>query len=177
MKTSTRQGRRAALAKIHIAKKQLNLDEDTYRAMLQEVAGVDSAADLDQRGLGKVLDRLADRGAKFTSRGRTSEKSTPHQPKRRLLWKIYQLLGDRPVKYAVGILKHMGGPDALEWATPIQLHKVVAALEYDRKRKARRAAGQKGSVDLGLLLDAVLALIFMMLALAGWTVLLFCLEG
>ena len=110
MKISTRQGRRAALAKIHIAKKQLNLDEDTYRAMLQEVAGVDSAADLDQRGLGKVLDRLADRGAKFTSRGRTSEKSTPHQPKRRLLWKIYQLLGDRPVKYAVGILKHMGGP-------------------------------------------------------------------
>ena len=34
------------LAKIHIAKKQLGLDDDSYRAMLQMVAGVNSAAHL-----------------------------------------------------------------------------------------------------------------------------------
>ena len=132
--------RRFALAKIHIAKKQLAMEDETYRAMLQEVAGVDSAADLDMRGLGKVLDHLADRGAKFRGRGRRSKIASAPREKRRLLWKIYQLLGDRPVKYAVSILRNQGGPDALEWATPTQLHKVVAAFEYDRMRKAKRAA-------------------------------------
>ena len=141
MKKSAQQSRRrAALAKIHIAKKQLAMEDETYRAMLQEVAGVDSAADLDLRGLGKVLDHLAKRGAKFFRGGRRSKISSAPREKRRLLWKIYQLLGDRPQKYAVAILRNQGGPDALEWATPTQLHRVVAALEYDRMRKAKRAA-------------------------------------
>ena len=138
-KAAQRSRRRAALAKIHIAKKQLAMEDETYRAMLQEVAGVDSAADLDMRGLGKVLDHLTERGAKFYRRGRQSKISSAPREKRRLLWKIYQLLGDRPQKYAVAILRNQGGPDALEWATPTQLHKVVAALEYDRMRKAKRA--------------------------------------
>ena len=178
MKTSTQQSRRrAALAKIHIAKKQLGLEEETYRAMLQEVAGVDSAADLDMRGLGEVLDHLADRGAKFASRGRKSGSFTPHRSKRRLLWKIYQLLGDRPQKYAAAILRNQGGPDALEWATPTQLHKVVAALEYDRKRKARRVAAQRGSVDLNLLIDGALTLILGVAAVAAWCIILLALDG
>ena len=139
-KATSRSRRRAALAKIHIAKKQLAMEDETYRAMLQEVAGGDSAADLDLRGLGKVLDHLAERGAKFYRRSRQSKVSSAPREKRRLLWKIYQLLGDRPQKYAVAILRNQGGPDALEWATPTQLHKVVAALEYDRMRKAKRAA-------------------------------------
>ena len=178
MKTSSRASRRrAALAAIHIAKKQLGLEDETYRAMLQEVAGVDSAADLDMRGLGKVLDHLADRGAKFRSRGRGAKTSSAPPEKRRLLWKIYQLLDDRPVKYAVSILRNQGGPDALEWATPTQLHKVVAALEYDRKRKAKRAAAQRGAVDLDLLIDGALTLILGVAALAAWTVILLILEA
>ena len=178
VKKSTQQSRRrAALAKIHIAKKQLQLDEETYRAMLWEVAEVDSAADLDLRGLDKVLDHLADRGAKFTDHGRQPGKITPHRSKRRLLWKIYQLLGDRSPKYAAAILRNQGGPDALEWATPAQLHKVVAALEYDRKRKAKRAAAQRGSVDLGLLIDGALTLILGVAAVAAWCIILLALEG
>ena len=40
MTISTQQSRRrSALAAIHIAKKKLGLEEETYRAMLQEVAG------------------------------------------------------------------------------------------------------------------------------------------
>ena len=178
VKKSTQQSRRrAALAKIHIAKKQLQLDEETYRAMLWEVAEVDSAADLDLRGLDKVLDHLADRGAKFTDHGRQPGKITPHRSKRRLLWKIYQLLGDRSPKYAAAILRNQGGPDALEWATPTQLHKVVAALEYDRKRKAKRAAAQRGAVDLDLLIDGVLTFILGVVALAAWYIVMIALEG
>ena len=46
---------RANLAKIHIARKQLGMDEDTYRAMLQSVGGVQSSKDLDDAGATKVL--------------------------------------------------------------------------------------------------------------------------
>ena len=177
MNISQRSRRRSALAKIHIAKKQLAMEDETYRTMLQEVAGVDSAADLDMRGLGKVLDHLADRGAKFRGRGRRSKISSAPREKRRLLWKIYQLLGDRPQKYAVAILRNQGGPDALEWATPTQLHKVVAALEYDRMRKAKRAAAERGAVDLDLLIDGALTLLLGVTALAAWFLILLVLEA
>ncbi|NTJ42574.1 regulatory protein GemA [Agrobacterium larrymoorei] len=38
------------IALLHVAKKQLGLDEDTYRAILVKVTGYDSAADLHQPG-------------------------------------------------------------------------------------------------------------------------------
>ena len=178
MKKSTQQSRRrAALAAIHIAKKQLAMEDGAYRAMLQEVAGVDSARDLNGRGLNQVLDHLADRGAKFRGRGRRAKTSSAPPEKRRLLWKVYQLLGDRTVQYAVAILRNQGGPDALEWATPTQLHKLVAALEYDRQRKAKRAAAQRGSVDLDLLVDGALTLVLGAAALAAWCIILLALEG
>jgi len=42
--------RRAQLAKIHIAKKELGLDDETYRSMLWTIARVRSASDLDSHG-------------------------------------------------------------------------------------------------------------------------------
>ena len=40
------ENRRAELAKIHVAKKQLAMDDETYRAMLMSQFGVESARDL-----------------------------------------------------------------------------------------------------------------------------------
>ena len=40
------ENRRAELAKIHVAKKQLAMDEETYRTMLMSQFGVESARDL-----------------------------------------------------------------------------------------------------------------------------------
>ena len=125
--------RRRELAAIHIRKKERGLDDDAYRDMLREVAGVESARDLDAAGRQKVLAHLAPR---------------PDAPARRwgkrsadpMVRKIYALLGDRPASYAVGIARRMFGPqapDAIEWATGEQMRKVIQALEYDRRRKAR----------------------------------------
>jgi len=47
--------RRAELGKIHIAKKELGLDDDTYRDILWAVCRVRSAADLDSQGRFKLL--------------------------------------------------------------------------------------------------------------------------
>lgn len=128
--------RRAELARIHIGRKTLGLDEDAYRDLLRDTAGVESAADLDQRGRSRVLDRLRADGA-F---GRRSPATGPERAP--LIRKIHALLGDRPVAYAEAILRRQMGeaaPDRLEWARPEDLRKVVAALNYDRMRKASRA--------------------------------------
>jgi hypothetical protein len=44
-----------SLAAIHVAKKQLGLEDDDYRAILARVTGKSSARDLDEAGRGKVL--------------------------------------------------------------------------------------------------------------------------
>src|SRR5436190_2088110 len=46
---------RATTAAIHVGKKQLVLDDDTYRAMLHSVAGVTSSTQLDEAGADRVL--------------------------------------------------------------------------------------------------------------------------
>ncbi len=51
--------RRKCLAKIHIAKKELGLSDGEYRDLIADtVSGKGSAADLDDRQLQQLLDRL-----------------------------------------------------------------------------------------------------------------------
>ncbi|MDY6979178.1 MAG: regulatory protein GemA [Pseudomonadota bacterium] len=67
------------LAKIHIAKKDLAMEEDTYRQIIREVGGArsGSSADLDLAGRSKVLKHFADLGWK--PRRRRSNTSHPDQ--------------------------------------------------------------------------------------------------
>ncbi len=61
------------LATIHIAKKQLGLDDETYRDMLWTVARVRSSAALDFAGRKNVLDHLKARGFKSAPGKRAHE--------------------------------------------------------------------------------------------------------
>lgn len=64
-------GRKAAglpahkLALIHVAKRQLGMDDDDYRAVLHRVAGVESARGLTDAGFRQVMEVFA--GLGFTS--------------------------------------------------------------------------------------------------------------
>lgn len=49
---------RSQLGLIHLAKKQLGMDDEAYRLMLESVAGVSSARDLDTEGMEKVMIHL-----------------------------------------------------------------------------------------------------------------------
>lgn len=134
--------RRAELAKIHIGRKQLDLDEESYRGLLERVTGQRSSADLDASGRGRVIEEMHRLGCEFRGRRRRRKRIRVSSDRRGLLGKIYAELGDRPVNYARAILRRQcgeGAPDRLEWATPEQLRKVVAALAIDRRRRARRA--------------------------------------
>lgn len=138
--------RRAMLAKIHLAKKDLGLDEDTYRLMLREIGAVDSAADLDMVGLARVLDHMHRPG--LQSPGSPSRKTPSRYPGRpnppadrvAMIGKIEALLADakQPWAYADAIAKRMCAVDKVAWATPEQLRKVISALVYNARRHGRR---------------------------------------
>ncbi|ASJ24134.1 gp16 family protein [Laribacter hongkongensis] len=127
---------RATLAKIHIAKKDLGMDDDTYRAMLTAVAGVSSSRDLDDKAAAKVLRHLRRCGWKPAFGQR------PHAARSReaLLGKVEALLADggKHWNYAHGMARKMFGIDQVHWLDDEQLHKLVAALTYHAKRQEVR---------------------------------------
>lgn len=134
--------RRRDMASIHIAKKQLGMDDETYRGMLWAVARVRSAADLDYTGLQRVLEHLRRSGFKAAS-GRTPDPEwawvdTASEDRRPLLRKLIMLLrsAGRGRSYAEGIAEKMFHVDKLNFCSPDQLHKLVAALELDRRRRS-----------------------------------------
>ena len=129
--------RKALLAKVHIAKKELGLSDEIYRAVLEEKYGVRSAKEL------KIFE-LIDLCRHFEKLGWKSKppKGKPRACKEReaLLKKVFVLcynLGVPVPEYATGIAKKMFGVDYIGWCNPNQLHKIVAALMYQLKRKRR----------------------------------------
>lgn len=133
--------RRKDLAMIHIARKQLNFDDAKYRGMLIELAGVDSAADLDQAGRDRVLAYLRGRGFKPAHRSAKASgmQFKPAEDRAPYLAKIGNLLSDLglPWSYVDGMAKKMFGVNFVRWLKPGQLQKVMVALIYYQKRKEK----------------------------------------
>lgn len=137
------------LAQIHIAAKQLGMDEATYRDMLWGVARVRSAKDLDHAGRERVLEHLRRCGFKPAP----PRKPTPGRPRNMdhptrgpMLRKVEALLlsAGRPWAYANGMVQHMFGVDDVSFCHEGQLHALVSALEVDKRRRAGRAAPADG---------------------------------
>lgn len=134
--------RQRELGKIHLLAKKAGLDDDAYRLMLREVAGVSSSKDLNPLGRGKVLDHLSRiTGTVDPNAGRPNNLA-----ERPLLRKIGALLADsgRPWAYVTAkgkkgtsMVQRLAGVDALEFATDEGLYKIVQALEVDKRRRER----------------------------------------
>ncbi|HAV4522537.1 TPA: regulatory protein GemA [Acinetobacter baumannii] len=125
--------RNQRLAAIHMGKTKLGLDDDTYRDMLEQIAGKRSAKDLNDDELVKVLQHLESLG--FTKR-EFGKKPKVKLSKEALLSKIEALLTESNLhwNYAVGIAKRMFQKEALEFCTENELWRIVASLEYRKKR-------------------------------------------
>lgn len=129
--------RRRDLALIHIAKKDLALSDEDYRALLWTVARARSAGDLDAHDRRKVIQHMQARGFRPRRKGRT----TPAPERVRLIAKVRALLinapgGARPDSYADAMAQRMFSVERFEWATPDQLRKLVQALEIDKRRRS-----------------------------------------
>jgi len=142
--------RRRELAQIHIAKKDLGIDDDTHRLMLRTIARVESAADLNAEGRRQVIAHLKARGFKPRPGAKVQRNTASSAwdwvnnaaPDRQAtLRKIAVMLKDaeREKAYADGIAKNMFRIERVEFCAPDQLRRIVAALEYDRRRRAEKA--------------------------------------
>jgi len=129
--------RRSQLAQIHIARKDLGLDEDTYRAMLMDVAGVDSSAKLNAKQRKDVLARFESKGWK-NKKHRTPEVTAEKAP---YIRKIGALLADMKLSwsYANGIAKQMFKKQRVQWCEADQLRAVVAALAKEQTKRRENA--------------------------------------
>ena len=133
--------RRSVLAAIHVlaGPKHLALDNELYRDVVERVSGehgkaVRSAGDCDVRQLEAIAQELR----------RQVGQQWPERPKGELspqMGKIEALLADagRQWAYAHAIAKRVCTVDKLEWCTPEQLQKVIAAMQIDANRRAKRA--------------------------------------
>lgn len=140
---STPDPRRAKdLARIHLAAKELGLDEATYRELLQSLTGRSSAGDLDARQRWQVLQELGRMGARSGGQAAHPGKPAPFQVAldcRRLMTKVEAHLADakRPWAYAHAMAQRMFQASRVQDLDADQLHRLVAALEIDARRKGR----------------------------------------
>lgn len=127
------------LAKIHIAKSQLGMDDDTYRALLARVAGVRSAKDLGPRQVAAVMAEFQRLGWQPQSKRPGRARPNPAARRQTVLSKVEALLADagRPWEYADSMAKHMFKVERVEWLTDSQLYRLMQALILDAGRHGR----------------------------------------
>ncbi|OTQ49316.1 gp16 family protein [Gilliamella apis] len=119
---------------IHIAKTQLNLDDDTYRKLLLTVTKKNSTKDMTIWELEKVLDNLKSKGFKVKSSkkaGRITATEPVHK-KIRSLWLELADAGEvknRSEKAINSYVKRITGVEVMNWLTQKQAMVVIESLK------------------------------------------------
>ena len=132
--------RRAQLAAIHVAKKQLRLDDGTYRMLLVNLTGRSSAADLTAQQRAAVIEHFRSRGfARAPGKGAGVEKlqQSAILRKIRACWldlKSAGVLRDSSERALRAFVKHVVRVDSPGWLTPQQANVVIEALKAWHKR-------------------------------------------
>lgn len=132
--------RNGQMAKIHIAKAQLGLDDEEYRSLLGRVAGVSSAKDLNPRQIAAVLAAFEKLGWQPKAPAKQGRKRPNVKSSRqRMLSKIEAQLAEagRTWAYADAMALRICKVERVEWCDEPQLQKLIAALNYDAKRHGR----------------------------------------
>lgn len=130
---------KAILGKIHIARQQLGLEDDIYRAVLARVAGVSSAKSLSERQAGAVLAEFERLG--WRPKPSTKAKGKPHNFIRlpEEVRVIEAQLADMGLSwaYADAIAKRMFGVPRVAWLkTPDKYRAILAALHVEQEKRS-----------------------------------------
>jgi phage gp16-like protein len=128
--------RRRRLGIVHIAKVQLGLDDDAYRALLQRVTGKRSARSLSEGELGRVIDEMRSKG--FTPKRSTARSDKRHVRLIFALWNELRAAGKlrEPERSALrSFVRRMTGVEDPEWLSPKQANVVIEALKAWLRRK------------------------------------------
>ncbi|OCJ46344.1 regulatory protein GemA [Serratia sp. 14-2641] len=126
---------------IHIARNKLDVSDDAYRVMLQNLTGKDSCSKMDDRQLANVLAHLRGRGFKIS--GKPREMPMADFPMGRKIWVLWQdlakagLVRDKSQKALDAWLLRETGVAQLVWLQqePEQAHQAIEKLKQWLGRK------------------------------------------
>jgi phage gp16-like protein len=132
---------RPVFAKIHIAKKELGLDEDTYRDVVKRVTGQAGAATCTPLQLDRLIQEFKRLGWKPKGKRKPAK-----SPLVRKVWAIWGALCRSGKVHAEGrdaqrtalraFTLRMTGVQDPEWLAPEQANKVIEGLKAWQKRGA-----------------------------------------
>ncbi len=140
------QDRKQMIAKIHLAKKQLALADESYRAILERITGLDSAGKMRVDQLDAVLREFARLGWRPKPAAKRSA-----QPQIRMIHAVWadicklQGRGDAEalrafVRRQTKMEAHPEGVDSAEFLTAAMANRVLEGLKAWRARLERGAA-------------------------------------
>lgn len=133
--------RRSMIAKLHMARKDLALTEDSYRDVLERVAGKRSAAELRDAQLHAVLAEFKRLG--WDAKPAARRAGQPHQ---RMIYAIWQdiapLIEDGSREALRKFCRHQVGVEVPDFMDSAKANRVIEALKAWRARLKRRAAGR-----------------------------------
>ena len=136
------QKRKGLIAKIHVAKAQLNMEDDVYRQFLRETTGQSSCRDLDLLQLQRVIAKMERLGFKPT-RKNIGTKPLHKTDVSAMMNKLTALLATsgKSWAYADGMARHMFGKEQVNQLDAMSLRKLIAALNiHILKEQAKQAA-------------------------------------
>ncbi|NBB17023.1 DUF1018 domain-containing protein [Caulobacter sp. SLTY] len=168
--------RNPRLAKIHIARKELALDDGAYRKMLHRLTGKTSSADCSDAQLDAVLEEFKAKGWKpsvvagsavtrpAAGKARRAAADHPVARKARALWISLHQLGvvrDRSDKALEAFARRQLQVEAFQWADQGQGYKLIEALKAMAEREgwSQDTTGYKGQAAIQLLKSRLAALI------------------
>lgn len=138
----------AQLRLIHVARKQIDLPEDRYSAVLQTYGGVNTSADLDRRGFDLVMAFMEAAGFEKLGQARSSDLALGNRPGMasadqlaliRNLWREWSGADDEKALNAW--LERYHRTSALRFLTAGAAGKVIAALKAMKARRAEMVEG------------------------------------
>lgn len=122
------------IAKVHIAKTQLALDDTSYRCLLKRIAGKESCSLMSGSELGKVLDEFKRLGFKPAKKraGLRKLAQSPHASKIRALWlSLYHLgeINDSSEEALAAFAQRTARVSALQWLTADKADTIIRSLK------------------------------------------------
>jgi phage gp16-like protein len=161
------QHRRSLLAKVHVARKEIGLLEDDYRAVLLRETGASSAKDCTDRQLVELLNVFKSKGWQpKPKKAQNRSADHPAARKARALWISLGHLGvfANPSEAALeSFAKRQLKCERLQWADQSQMFKLVEALKaigeregWDQSTTGARDADHALKIIKARLLDTIL---------------------
>ncbi len=127
--------RHRQIAQIQIARKQLAMDEGTYRAVLLRITGERSLTACDLSALEKVVGEMRRLG--WTPTGKRPTARHPHVRKVYAMWtSMASLLGEPSHAALCAFCKRQTGVELPEWLDGHQAAKVIEGLKAWKERLA-----------------------------------------